>query len=190
MIMMDRLHEAAGIAPALKPHIPGLLRCFDHLGAETLDTQRVHEDFHLGRRCIRRLAGRSSTSRASQPRPSLNDVPPTVSGATSPACCARSTMRRRAYRDPARSMGGSAGPPSCAATPAGSWRADAGMLRAYEADKAIYEVVYETRNRPDWVDIPLRAVAALAADDRASGSDQPPTLAEQPGAESCEPASI
>ena len=37
------------------------------------------------------------------------------------------------------------------------------MLRAYEADKAIYEVVYEMRNRPDWVDIPLRAVAALAA---------------------------
>ena len=47
MIMMDRLHEAE-IAPALRPHIPGLLRCFDHLGAETLDTQRVHGDFHLG----------------------------------------------------------------------------------------------------------------------------------------------
>ena len=43
------------------------------------------------------------------------------------------------------------------------------MLRAYEADKAIYEVVYETRNRPDWVGIPLSAVAALAADDRDSG---------------------
>ena len=40
------------------------------------------------------------------------------------------------------------------------------MLRAYEADKAIYEVVYETRYRPDWVDIPLRAVAALASDTR------------------------
>jgi hypothetical protein len=52
------------------------------------------------------------------------------------------------------------------------------MLRAYEADKAIYEVVYETRNRPDWVDIPLRAVAALASDHRESGSDQPPALAD------------
>jgi hypothetical protein len=57
--------------------------------------------------------------------------------------------------------------------------ADAGMLRAYEADKAIYEVVYEARNRPDWVDIPLRAVAALAADDSDSeGSDAPPTSAD------------
>ena len=37
------------------------------------------------------------------------------------------------------------------------------MLRAYEADKAIYEVVYEVRNRPDWVSIPLGAVASLAA---------------------------
>jgi maltokinase len=40
--------------------------------------------------------------------------------------------------------------------------ADAAAVRAYEADKAIYEVIYEVRNRPDWVSIPLAAVATLA----------------------------
>jgi hypothetical protein len=43
-------------------------------------------------------------------------------------------------------------------------------LRAYEADKAVYEVIYEVRNRPDWVEIPLAAVAALVGSSTNSGS--------------------
>ena len=35
------------------------------------------------------------------------------------------------------------------------------ILSAYVADKAAYEVVYEANNRPDWGDIPLRAIRAL-----------------------------
>jgi predicted trehalose synthase len=31
-------------------------------------------------------------------------------------------------------------------------------LSAWEADKALYEVAYEARNRPDWIGIPLRAL--------------------------------
>lgn len=38
------------------------------------------------------------------------------------------------------------------------------LVRAYELDKALYEVVYEVRNRPDWVEIPLAGVRRLLAD--------------------------
>ncbi|QUW19801.1 phosphotransferase [Agrococcus sp. Marseille-Q4369] len=37
------------------------------------------------------------------------------------------------------------------------------VFRALLLDKALYEVVYEVRNRPDWLQVPLEAVKALLA---------------------------
>ena len=190
MIMKDRLHQAARSVPALAAYVPGMLRCFDALGAETLNTQRVHGDFHLGQ-TLHTSSGWKIIDFEGEPAKTM----------------AERRLPDSIWRDVAgmlRSFDYAAA--SVSGPHSAAWAAEcraaflhgyvhgeldeteASVLRAYEADKAIYEVVYETRNRPDWIGIPLRAVAELAGENQDSDQvspGEPASRTEKPG----EPAS-
>jgi len=176
-VMRDRLGAARAAASALDPHAGALERVFDTLAATDLDVQRVHGDFHLGQTLhtpsgwkIIDFEGEPAKTLAERSAPDsvwrdiagmLRSFGYAAASVPGPGSQAWAQQCREAFLD------GYAGGPLAGA--------DAATLRAYEADKAVYEVVYEVRNRPEWVDIPLGAVAALAAgqpDDRAGSADQ------------------
>ncbi|WP_255565889.1 aminoglycoside phosphotransferase [Mumia sp. zg.B21] len=58
------------------------------------------------------------------------------------------------------------GQPDESAERTGPTPVEAALLRAYEIDKAVYELVYELDHRPDWRAVPEQALDQLLADDR------------------------
>jgi maltokinase len=180
--MKERLAQAALIAPDLGPYVEQLQACFDELGSGIVEVQRVHGDFHLGQTLhtpsgwkIIDFEGEPVKSLAERAAPDsvwrdiagmLRSFDYAAASVPGPGSSAWAAECRAAFLE--RYADGPLDP------------ADAATLRAYELDKAIYEVVYETRNRPDWVGIPLAAIATLAgaatpggptADEGSVGSD-------------------
>jgi maltokinase len=174
-------------AAELAPYRTALRQVFDQLDAESLPVQRVHGDFHLGQTLhiargwkIIDFEGEPAKSLAERAAPDsvwrdiagmLRSFGYAAASVPGPGSVAWAAECRAAF------LSGYAGREL---TPA-----EAATLRAYEADKAVYEVMYEVRNRPDWVDIPLAALAALTGSGTNNG-----TTSNGHGSETRQPAEI
>ncbi|MFH9571639.1 maltokinase [Streptomyces sp. NPDC017454] len=169
--MIGRLEEAAHAVPLLRPYAPALRTAFTALGdlaaeGRTWTAQRVHGDLHLGQ-CLRSPSGRWSLidfegepakqlAERRMPQPPVRDIAGMLRSFDYAAHSAGA---------PVPGWAGSCRAAYCTgyAEVAGSDpRTDPVMLRAHETDKAVYEVLYEARHRPDWLAVPLSAVRRLS----------------------------
>ncbi|SDT38803.1 phosphotransferase [Microlunatus soli] len=179
--MATRVAAAALVVPELGPLQAPLSRLLDRLRSHSVDVQRVHGDFHLGQALLTDdgwkiidFEGEPAKTLAERHRPDSvwRDIAGALRSIDYAAAHRRDAVgdrwsadcrqgfldgyRRSAGWQPDDSHGSS--DPDDRSDPA----EQEALLPAYLADKAIYEVVYEARNRPDWLPIPLAAVTALA----------------------------
>ncbi|MDI3386092.1 maltokinase [Streptomyces sp. B-S-A8] len=165
--MAERLDATARAVPELRPYAPALAAAYTALRAldDTRRTvQRVHGDLHLGQ-CLygadrtwhvidfegepaRPLAERR------RPHPAVRDV----AGMLRSFDYAAYTHRAPAWAAACREAYCDGYAEAAGHDP----RAEETLLRAYETDKAVYEVLYEARHRPDWLPVPMSAVRRLA----------------------------
>ncbi|BCL27612.1 maltokinase [Streptomyces aurantiacus] len=178
--MTERLKAAVQAVPTLRPYASGLRSAFDALAelaseGRTWTAQRIHGDLHLGQ-CLRSPSGNASHASGGEGGWSLIDFEGEPS---------KSLTERRLPQPTARDVAGmlrsfdyaahtlprvTGWADACRAAYCSGYaeaggldpRTDPVLLRAYETDKAIYEVVYEARHRPDWLPVPMAAVHRLA----------------------------
>ncbi len=171
-----RAASAVEAVPALEDRAERVLAVLDLVGTVgTLPAlQRVHGDYHLGQVLhsadrgwfVLDFEGEPSASASERERPDLAlrdlagmlrslDYAAAVGGASEPRWLESArTALTEGYHAESRAVGATSDD-----------GATTTLLRALELDKALYEVVYETRNRPSWVHIPLAGVDRLLSAD-------------------------
>ncbi|KQX31991.1 maltokinase [Streptomyces sp. Root63] len=169
--MTRRLEAAAQAVPALVPHVPGLRAAFEavtDLGVRgsCWAQQRVHGDLHLGQ-TLRSADGFWSLidfeGEPARPLPERRMPAPPVRDV---AGMLRSfDYAARSHRPWNPEWAARCRAAYCEGYAQASGRDPRGepeLLRAHETDKAVYEVLYEARHRPDWLPVPMAAIQRLA----------------------------
>ena len=169
--MTGWLEEAARAVPLLRPYAPALRTAFTALAdlaaeGSTWTAQRVHGDLHLGQ-CLRSPDGEWSLidfegepakplAERRLPQPAVRDVAGMLRSFDYAAHSA--DVRVPGWAESCRAAYCTGYAEAAGHDP----RTDPVLLRAYETDKAVYEVLYEARHRPDWLEVPLAAVPRLS----------------------------
>jgi maltokinase len=183
-VMRDRMTAALDVVPELAEHRAALIERFDAITAIESGShraQRIHGDLHLGQ-TLRTSLGWKLVDFEGEPAKDLDErrLP------DSPWRDVAGMLRSFDYA--ARAVARDLSPTDDDEAAQIAYRAEEWVSRnatafldgyvshrgepltgderalvtAYVADKAVYEAVYETRNRPAWLDIPLAALHRLA----------------------------
>jgi maltokinase len=176
--MTARLEAAVAVVPQLAEHADGLRAVYAAVAGadEPVVRQRVHGDLHLGQ-VLRTATGwivldfEGEPARPLAARRELDSPMRDVAGMLRSFDYAARHMLveqpgdpQRAYR--AQEWAERNRSAFCAGYAAAGGLdpcGDSPLLRAFEADKAVYECVYEARNRPHWLMIPLQSLSRLTA---------------------------
>jgi maltokinase len=175
--MAERLDAAIAVVPQLQEHAEGLRRVYQAVAAarEPVVRQRVHGDLHLGQ-VLRTATGwivldfEGEPARPLAERRELDSPLRDVAGMLRSFDYAARHLLVEQPGDPQRDYRAQEWAARNRAAFCAGYSAASGMdpcggsplLRAFEADKAVYECVYEARNRPQWLMIPLQSLARLA----------------------------
>ncbi len=153
-LFSERARAIAAQVAALKPLLPEVLRRFESCAGYHV-VQRIHGDFHLGQTLKTSVGWRFVDFEGEPMKPlaerrSLDSAWRDVAG----------MLRSIEY---AAVIGGSDGvwrdetrAAFLSAYCDGQGEEPGPLLAAYELDRAIYELHYEVRNRPELVDVPMR----------------------------------